>query len=122
MEGMSTETNPLAQVTEYRVRLGSQPAFEQLLVDLREFYLSIDYPYPVEAFKPLYFTPGQYIVVVFPDTWEAFYGVNDLDKLADGAGRLEDLSVLRERLDEVLLSITTFEITYAPDLSFNPRM
>ena len=119
VEGMSTATNPKALVTEYGVRLGSLAELDRVLTDFKDFYLAIDYPYPVEAFKPLYFSPGRYMVVVFPDAWDAFDGPNDIDRLAARAGRTEELESLRARLNAVILDSSTFRLDYAHELSFN---
>lgn len=120
VDGMSTDTHPLAVVTEYTLHPAATGAFQELFSAWGDYYRSIEYPYPVEGFRSALFPMGQVMIVVFPDTWSAYYGAQDLDLLAAQRGQAEPLMRLRDRLWAAVRKATITHLTYVPDLSYDP--
>ena len=117
---MSTKTHPKAQVVDFIVKPGKEAAFDENQQKMVTLLQQIDYPFPVESFRPRFGAPRSNQVVVFPDTWENFYGINDLTLLASKAGKKTELEAIFSERNSLLLEKTVANLDFEKAMSYSP--
>ena len=114
---MSTDSHPLAIVTEYSIKPEKRADFDGAMREYVSFLKRIEYVYPVEGFHWLLGRPGRFMSVTFPDTWVNYYSRDAIDRFVVEKGLGAELSDIRQRLLDTTQSVVETYLTFAPDLS-----
>ena len=116
-ESMTTDSNPLAVVTEYSIKPENRADFDDAMREYVSFLKHIEYVYPVEGFHWLLGRPGRFMSVTFPDIWADYYSHGAVDKFVVKKGLSAELTDLRQQLLDTTESAVETYLTFAPELS-----
>ena len=114
---MSTESHPLAVVTEYSMKPENSGDFDVLMLEYVSFLKHIEYVYPVEGFHWLLGRPGRFMSVTFPDTWVNYYSRDAVERVVAEKGLGAELADIRQRLLATTQSVVETHLIFAPELS-----
>ena len=114
---MTTDSNPLAVVTEYSIKPENRADFDDAMREYVSFLKRIEYVYPVEGFHWLLGRPGRFMSVTFPDIWADYYSHGAVDKFVVKKGLSAELTDLRQQLLDTTESAVETYLTFAPELS-----
>lgn len=112
----------LALVHDVWVAPGSAQEFARVIQQIKSFLEEIEYPYAIYANSIRLGDSGRYQFVVAYDARAAFFGENDLERMAAAKGARETWNELTGRLLSVSADWRQSHWRYRPDLSHPWRM
>ena len=118
---MNTDTHPKALVTDYWIKPGNEMIFDIIQKDYIKLLKEINYPYPIESFRPIFGAPRVYQVVTFPDNWSSYYGVNNLTDLVKKANREAEYDHILFQLSQIILGQNRHKIDFDKTMSIVPE-
>ncbi len=117
VKAMSTKTHPKARVIDYWIKPGSETEFDKIQQKYVALLQSMNYPYPVEGFRPRIGAPRVSQVVTFPDNWENYFGINDLSGWAKKLHMEEELNEINVEISQVIMRSTYHVLDFVKEFS-----
>ena len=120
LDQMSQEPG-FAEVCEYAIATGMEEKFDAVYKDYIAILKKLDHPYTHIGHRFIFGSPARHVGVTFYDTKEAFFGKNDVERMAQDAGMGEAWGKL---IADFLPTVTGVECSHGkhrPELSYRPE-
>ncbi len=117
VKAMSTKTHPKARVVDYWVKPGSETEFDNIQQQYVALLQKMNYPYPVEGFRPRIGAPRVSQVVTFPDNWGNYLGINDLSEWVKKMNKQTELDEINNEMSRVIIKSSYHDLDFVKELS-----
>lgn len=106
------------RLTKYWVRPGAGAAFDAAMRERARLLREAKYPYPVEGFAWKVGSPGMNYACVFPDSWDAFHGINEVRTVMRRHELEARYDSVMTQIGQAVLRTESIDLDLDPDLSY----